>query len=248
MDRANPATAYPPESRSSGLPPVSKGILTTQKKDELRIAGPVSSRAVRCASNCLLTRRYFETTRKKLTTTVVGLSSSRVLQHRGHTLAAKKTRARGANKSEAIREVLKQNPKANVKEVQQVLKERGVKASDALVNKVKYGRNGAVGKPGRRSKNGAKVNKAEAIRVAWSELGTDARPRDVIAHLATRRIRVSSAQVSTLRKSAPRGKSAVASSVVPFEHLIAAKVLASRLGGIEPARQALNNLARLWDA
>ena len=145
--------------------------------------------------------------------------------------------------------MLKANSKANVKEVQAVLKERGVKASDALVNKVKYGRNGAARKPGKKSKGGAKVNKAEAIRGAWSELGSDARPRDVIALLALRRVKVSSAQVSTLRKSAVgRRNAGSAAGVVPFEHLVAAKALAARLGGIEHARQALNNLARLLEA
>jgi hypothetical protein len=163
-------------------------------------------------------------------------------------LASPKTRSKGASKSDAIRDVLKAKPKSSVKEVQAVLKERGVKASDALVNKVKYGRNGAARKSSKPSKGGAKVNKAEAIRGAWTELGSDARPRDVIALLATRRVTVSSAQVSTLRKSALRKKGAATFGVVPFEHLVAAKALAARLGGIENARQALNNLAKLLEA
>ena len=115
-----------------------------------------------------------------------------------------KSASKNGNKSDAIREIFKKRTNASVKEVQTALHSRGIKASDALINKLKYGRgtNGAVKKSAKGRKRGAKVNKAEAIRGAWGELGVSSRPRDVIALLASRRIIVTSAQVSTLRKSA----------------------------------------------
>ena len=62
---------------------------------------------------------------------------------------AKKTataKPAAANKSTAIREILAAKPKANVKEVQAELQKRGIKASDALVNKIKYSKGRAGGK------------------------------------------------------------------------------------------------------
>jgi hypothetical protein len=163
-------------------------------------------------------------------------------------LAKQKTRSKDSSKSDAIREILKQNPKAPLAEVQEALKKQGVKASDALINKIKYGR-GRSGKRARRTSNGRTgVNKAEAIRGAWAELGASARPRDVIASLALRGIEVTSAQVSTLRKKGLRRRGPAASSAaysVPFDHLLAAKGLAQRLGGIAHAREAIATLAKL---
>ena len=168
-------------------------------------------------------------------------------------MAKTKTPTKDPKKSDAIREILKKNRKASVKEVQTALRGRGVKASDALINKIKYGRgtNGAVKKSSKRGRPASKVNKAEAIRGAWRELGSSTRPRDVIALLAARGITVTSAQVSTLRKTAGRKRgSAVAVSVqsVPYEHLLEAKGLVARLGGVENAQAALASLAKLISA
>jgi hypothetical protein len=146
-----------------------------------------------------------------------------------------------ASKSDAIREIIKKQPSANVKEIQEALKKEGVKASDALVNKVKYARAGAKRRNGRKS-----ANKAEAIRQAWGELGKQARPRDVIAHLGGRGVKVSSAQVSTLRHK--NGHVASAQHAVSLEHLLAAKNFAARIGSIDSAREALASLAKLMQA
>jgi hypothetical protein len=57
--------------------------------------------------------------------------------------------------------------------------------------------------------------------------------------------------VSTLRKSAFRKHKAAsvhAVHSVSYEHLVAAKDLASRLGGIGQAQQALASLAQLMQA
>jgi hypothetical protein len=151
------------------------------------------------------------------------------------------------NKSDVIRDIIKHQPQSTVKEIQAVLKERGVKASDALVNKVKYARKGPKGSAKRSGKQpGTSTSKAEAIRAAWGDLGLTARPRDVIATLKQRGVSVSSAQVSMLRKSL-HGNGHATVSTVPFDHLVAAKHFAERIGGIEAARAALANLAKLVD-
>ena len=165
-------------------------------------------------------------------------------------MAKRKAPAVAPKKSDVIREVLAAQPKATVKEIQAALDERKVEASVALINKIKYGRKPTGNKAGRRA---GKVSKATAIRSMFDELGLEARPRDVIAALKGKGVVVTSAQVSTLRsKLSSNGHgtsrisaSSVASSNVSLEHLLAAKTLAERLGGIENARQALNSLAKL---
>jgi hypothetical protein len=162
-------------------------------------------------------------------------------------LAKKQSTKTTETKSDVIRSILKQQPKASVKEIQSALAGRGVKASVALVNKIKYGRgHSGTRKAGRRSgAKGDRGSKARAIRAAWEKLGHHARPRDVIAELAARGVAVTSAQVSTLRKAvSSNGHSITAGVSVPFDHLLAAKALVARLGGIEPARHALANLAK----
>jgi arginine repressor len=166
-------------------------------------------------------------------------------------LARKKAHTAVANKSDTIREILKAQPNANQKEVKAALQERGVKASDALISKIKYGRKSGAAKKTRGRRAGkSRVTKADAIRKMLDKLGADARPRDVIAALALRGVKVTSAQVSTLQKglSRRRASTAVTADSVSFAHLLAARDLAERLGGIDVARQALASLARLLKA
>ena len=164
-------------------------------------------------------------------------------------MAKKKSATVEPRKSDVIREILKAQRNATVKEIRAALQERGVKASDALINKIKYNRN-----PNRKKKSRAagRANshgsKADAIRAVFGEMGPKARARDVVATLATRGIKVTSAQVSTLRKKLPRrGVAAltVTTHVVSYDHLLAAKNLAERLGGIGAAQRALDSLAKL---
>lgn len=161
-------------------------------------------------------------------------------------MAKKKPATPVANRSDVIREILKAQPKATVKEVRSALDARGVKASDALINKIKYGRTDTKGKSrAAKGKNGH-GSKADAIRTMFDQMGASARPRDIVAALAERGIKVTSAQVSTLRKAPRRvGRATAAIGNVSFDHLVAAKSLADRLGGIENARQALEQFARL---
>lgn len=161
---------------------------------------------------------------------------------------AKKKPAASTSKSDSIRAVLAAKPNATVKEIKAELDARGVAASIALINKLKYDRKrGTKDKKPRRTRGG--VSKADAIRAKFDQLGYDARPRDVIAALKSEGVKVTSAQVSMLRaKLSTNGKatkSPASASSVPFEHLVAAKQLADRLGGINRARAALESFAKL---
>ena len=164
-------------------------------------------------------------------------------------MAKKKSAAGTASKSDAIRGVLAASPSANLQEIKEKLRAKGVKASDALINKIKYGR-GRRGKKGR-NRRAAGISKAEAITSMFERMGHDARPRDVIGALAKKGLKVTSAQVSTLRRKLSangRQRRPAAATVVSLEHLLAAKQLAERLGGIRVARQAIDSLARLVEA
>ncbi len=164
---------------------------------------------------------------------------------------AKSISAPVASKSDAIRDVLKEHPNANVKEIQAALKNREVKASDGLINKIKYGHrsSGTRAKKSRARRGGnSQINKAEAIRGMWSQLGAHARNREVIAALGSRGVQVSSAQVSTLRKTISRRRKSAPVAIVEsvsLDHLLAAKKLAEQLGGIEVAREALASFSKL---
>ena len=108
----------------------------------------------------------------------------------------------------------------------------------------------------KRTKNGG-TTKAQAIRDMAKELGKKARPRDIIAALAAKRIVVTSPQVSMTLKSAGlrKGKrrrkgAAVASSngqnhSVNLDHLLKVKKLADQLGGTSQIKEAMAALERL---
>jgi hypothetical protein len=163
-------------------------------------------------------------------------------------LAKKKPSSNGVSKSDAIREVLAAQPKAGVKDVKSKLEAKGIKVSDALINKIKYARKPAGRGKASRGKSG--MSKADAIRGMFEKLGSDARPRDVIAALKQQGVTVTSAQVSMLRGKAPKNGAirVQAGTAVSYEHLVAAKQLADRLGGVDKARQALESFARLLHA
>jgi hypothetical protein len=100
-----------------------------------------------------------------------------------------------------------------------------------------------------------KVNKAAKIRETFEALGPEARPKDVIATLAAKKIKVSSAQVSNIRSGlnghaknghAKRGrKKAGNGEMIALSDLQAAKKLVETLGSIEKAESALSALAKL---
>jgi hypothetical protein len=90
------------------------------------------------------------------------------------------------------------------------------------------------------------VNKAEKIREAFEQLGHDARPKDVIAVLAAKRIKVAPAQVSNLKAKlgSPKRKGKKATAGLSLDSLLAAKKLVDTLG-IERAKEAIDALAKL---
>ena len=142
------------------------------------------------------------------------------------------------SKSSAIREILASQPKAAMKEIQAELAKRHIKASAALVSKIKYGRR-------QTGKTRNSVSKADAIRGMWSKLGVDARPRDVMESLAKRGVKVSSAQVSTLRRSNGEPHESTAMSL---DHLLAAKRFVAQVGGADIARRAIEALEKVLQA
>jgi len=95
-----------------------------------------------------------------------------------------------------------------------------------------------------------KTNKSAHIRAALGEMGKDAAPKDVIAALAAKRIKVSASQVSNVKASlnggarkSKRGRQSMNGSV-SLNDLFAAKKLAGEIG-LEKAQEALAALAKL---
>jgi hypothetical protein len=91
-----------------------------------------------------------------------------------------------------------------------------------------------------------KTNKSAKIREAFDKLGADARPRDVIAHLAAGKIKVAPAQVSTIKASLGKKKPGRRSGGdLALQDLLAAKKLIEQLGSVEKAQTAIAALAKL---
>lgn len=105
-------------------------------------------------------------------------------------------------------------------------------------------------------------NKSEAIR-AYMGKNSSAGPTEVAAALAKDGIEVTPAFVSTVLsndrrkagkpskrggKGRGRAAAAAAASGASLDHLIEAKKLVQKMGGISEARQALNLLAKILDA
>lgn len=178
-------------------------------------------------------------------------------------MARKKAEVATSNRSQAIRDYLVEHGNEGVKQIKQALSEQGIEVSEALISKVKYRTGGAKkGKRGRRSSGaGGDVNKSEAIRSVYRELGPKTRTKDVVAALAEKGITVAPAQVSTVkahmraRRKARREEMggelfAVSSKrgvggAISAEDLLVAKRLAEQLGGVERLKTALAVLDQL---
>jgi hypothetical protein len=105
----------------------------------------------------------------------------------------------------------------------------------------------AVTKKKRRGRHG---RKSEAIREAIAAIeasGGNATNKEVVEHLKSRRIKVSTTLVSNVRaRSGAKTKTTRgAGGALSVDLLIAAKKMAVQLGGVERAKQALDILARL---
>ena len=100
-------------------------------------------------------------------------------------------------------------------------------------------------------------SKAQAIRDEFAAQGAAARPKDVIAALKAKGMKVASAQVSNIKAKLGSGKAKrgrkpgaahsahSANGMVSLEVLLEAKKLAERLGGVDAARKALEALSKL---
>lgn len=165
--------------------------------------------------------------------------------------------AEGPTKSQIVRDYLKANKGAMPRDIVAGVKSAsGIDVSLALANKIKYdSKTGGKRRTKRRkakatgTKRGAK---AQAIRDTFRKLGRKAKPSEVISDLKAQGIKASYSQVSTIRKSVfKRGRKSGGSSVVAtsetiaMDHLLEAKRLAEKLGGIEAARHALSALSKL---
>ena len=104
------------------------------------------------------------------------------------------------------------------------------------------------------------TSKAQSIRDAFKELGKKARPKDIIAALAEKRITVSSGQVSTVLRAAGlrrgrRRRKGVATVAAPMhsangqssmiDELLKVKKLAKELGGTDKIKELVVALERL---
>ena len=91
-----------------------------------------------------------------------------------------------------------------------------------------------------------KVNKSAKIRAEFDK-NPKARPRDVVAALAARKIKVSPAQVSNIRSrmAGKRKSGKLNGGMIAVSDLQAAKKLVDALGSIERAQSAIGALARL---
>ncbi len=93
-----------------------------------------------------------------------------------------------------------------------------------------------------------KINKSAKIREAFETLGADTRPKDVIAALAKRKIKVSPAQVSNIKVTLEVGMSNGrngSSDRFSLASLLVAKRFAEQMGSLEKAQGALAALAKL---
>ena len=104
------------------------------------------------------------------------------------------------------------------------------------------------------------INKAQSIRDMGKELGKKARPRDIIAALAEKGIKVASAQVSTvlkaagLRRGRRRRKVVVTAAAkqhsengqgLDIHELLQVKKLSEQLGGTDKLKELVVALERL---
>jgi arginine repressor len=107
--------------------------------------------------------------------------------------------------------------------------------------------------------NGA-INKSQSIRDAFRELGKKTRPKDIIAALAEKGIKVASGQVSTVLRAAGlrrgrRRRKGVAVVAAPkhsangqssmIDELLKVKKLAKELGGTDKLKELVAALERL---
>jgi len=188
-------------------------------------------------------------------------------------MAKRKMSTEAPSKSDSVRAYLAEHPEASIKAIIAGLAQQGITVSEAIASKIKYDK----GRPKKRRKaarvaarhvaagNGAELSKSDEIRNTFKTMGRRTRPRDIIAALAERGIKVSASEVvrvrSHLKKAAKARRMATASPEVSpvaassasatsanglsADELIAAKRLADQLGGLERMKAVLAVLDQL---
>ena len=91
--------------------------------------------------------------------------------------------------------------------------------------------------------------KSEAIRQVLAGQPT-ATVKEIQTALATKRVKASVALISKLKAGTLRGRTAQANGKTPlnFAHLLLAKQFVKETGGVESAKEALQQFAKLIDA
>ncbi|MBI3848468.1 MAG: hypothetical protein HY292_27870 [Planctomycetes bacterium] len=171
------------------------------------------------------------------------------------------------NRSQAIRDYMKQNPGAKPKQILAAMKAKGVVVSMSLVTSVKYAKpKGSAKKPVAKPVNGPKtrgINKSQAIRDFMAQ-NPSAGPSAIRTGLKAKGIVVTDSLVSAIKYSKkrpskatgrpvgrPRGKRlgrppvSASNGQLRAEDLLAAKAFVDRVGGSAAALKALDLLAQL---
>jgi hypothetical protein len=153
--------------------------------------------------------------------------------------------------TKAVKQYLKEHPKAGINEVVEKLKEQGITVSASLVSRVKYF------KPKKKSAKAAKGTGAESqSEVIRGYLGQhpSAKPKEIRTALAKQGINVSAGLISNVKhnffkkSAAPSVRVAArktTSSGVTYEQLVEVKRFATTMGGVEMVRNILDSLQQL---
>jgi hypothetical protein len=168
------------------------------------------------------------------------------------------------SRSSAIREYLKNNPKAGPKEVMTALGAQGIHVTRGLISNIKYGTR-PTKRGGRRKKIAAAARSrpgsgSEAIR-NYLRNNPGAGPKEIQTKLAKAGVRVTLGLISFVKYHKPKRRSKapsvraaarrtrtrnrVGSTGITVEQLLEVKRLAESLGDIGRVRKALDTLERL---
>jgi len=173
-------------------------------------------------------------------------------------------KAASGTKSAAIQEYMAANKEANVQQIFDALKEKGVKVSLGLVKAVKYGKKGkkVTARKVRRATaaNGQPaVSGSESIR-QFIAAHPGAMPKEIRQGLKQQGVKVSLALISNvkyssgkkagkkqrkLRASVIHAAARRTSAAVTVEQLLEVKKFADSVGGADQVRKALDTLEQL---
>ncbi len=171
-------------------------------------------------------------------------------------------KARSGTKSQAIQEYMAANPEANVQQIFDGLKEKGIKVSLGLAKAVKYGPKGksvsAKGAGKGRTMKGKAITGSESIR-RYIAKHPSATVKEIEKGLKGEGIKVSHSLVNAVKyrkgpktaKKRMRRASVVhaaarkTTAALSVEQLLEVKRFADSIGGVDQVRQALETLEQL---